>query len=444
MRAWIVSAFVLAGCLHGPVEVYTKHTKEEKERFSAHDAWKKDFLDGNYEMAAERAWKAKLDPMLIGLALQEARKVALAKFAAYAADRYSDDERLRIEAWEAFYAEVHIACRFGPTKASGLLAIEDVVAAHAEVDDEAFRRLLLEFDCPVETELQDEVIKSAAVEGLDHFAFKQIIEAKWDAEKTSTFVAEYFKSGQVFVFGLWGYVHPRCDRGLRAVSALRPSSDDVVKMLEEADCEIGTFDPSAWLLPQDDARRYFYAATHSEEYDLALALSVNARLGKEAKAYLFQHLLRGHWEYRLRAFLDRHPEEHESALAFALGQDEVRIVGHLAKTGDWVRRAFNRALELKMYEEATIIAEVGCDDSFRREGPALAFKAALDAKEFVIAHRLARRNPDLIDKKEARKAADGYYDWRVRQPLPPMKKLKRKKAPECGVEWPIDAKECRK
>ncbi|WKZ28643.1 MAG: hypothetical protein QY323_03830 [Patescibacteria group bacterium] len=444
MRAWMMTAFVLAGCLHSPKDTTTKTTAETLERSAAGGAWRKHFLAGQYALAAEAAWKAKLDPMLIGLALEEARKAAQAKLAAYPKGYSVLDEDLRQEAWRAFQVEVRIACLYGPVKASGTLAIDDVIEAHAQVNNEALRRLLLQFDCPVEPELRDDIIDAAASDKLDDFAFEQIEKAKWDAEKRSAFVAEYFATGYVSAFGQWGYVYPGCDRGLRAVSALRPPPENVVKMLIEADCEEGTFDPSEWLLPQEEARQYFFAAMQSEEYDIALALAASARMGDEAKAQLFQHMLRGHWEYRLKAFLDRHPEEHEHALAIALTLDEVRIVGRLAKTGEWVRRAFDRALELKLYEDATIIAEVGCDDAFRKEGPALAFKAALDAEDFVIAHRLARRNPDLIDKEEARKAADGYHDWRARQPLPPMKKLKRKKAPKCAVEWPVDGSECKR
>lgn len=443
MRAWLITAFVLAGCLRGPAPALDA---DHKRRSAARTAWKERLLAGDYAGAAEAAWKGKLDPTLIGEALRHARKDADAKFERFAADRYSSDGRLRNDAWFAIRAEVRIACRYGPTPEAAAMAINDVLAAFLRIDDEAFRQLLLEFECPVTDMLRDDIITSASYVGDDAFAFRHILKAEWSAERKTAFVGGYFSGGYVGFRGLYFYVRAQCDRGLHAVAALRTPPDAVVPMIERADCEVGTFDPSAWQLPQSDARRYFFAATRSEEFDLAYALAVNAHMGDDALVYLYQEMLRGHWEYKLKAFLVRHPEQLENALGYALAHDELRAVGHLATTGEWVRRAFDRALELKLYMDATLIAEAGCDEAFQLEGPVLAFKAALDAKEFVTARALAKRNAHLIDKEDARKASDGYYDWLSKRPLPKTVRPKRKKRklPKCSEEWEVDPEPCRK
>ncbi len=430
MRAWLLTAVVLAGCLHGPAPALDPKTTASAD-------WRRHMSKGEYVLAAKAAWNGKLGPMWIGLTLERALDVVQNRSERYNKE-IGDKDALKIELIKAYASAIEVACRYGPRfPESGKLLVDDVMAVYYMLNEEMLRYLLLDFHCPVDTDTRDGIIDAARKENLDERMLRYVREARWSQEKIVTLVEYIFKPTS------------ECDRGLKVAAALHPPVEKVSMAIRTAKCEEGPFDPDAWRLSQNDAREHFEAAIHSENHDLAFALMKPAQLGEAGFNRFFQGMLKGHWEYRLVGFLKRHPDAYEKAMAYALSHDELRAVGHLAKTGDWVRKAVARAIELHRYEDATLIAETGCDEAFRKEGPVLAFKAALEAKDFPIARRLAKRNSALIDKADARKADDGYYAWLATQPLPSPEKRRYKKPvgpplPKCPTDWETQRKNCRK
>src|SRR5690348_8415696 len=98
MRAWMISAFVLAGCFHDPTRLSDARAQK---RYSARDEWRKRLRDGDYELAALAAWQGRLDPMLIGFAFSEARKEAQKSLRAFSEDEKTDREILEKNVLEA-------------------------------------------------------------------------------------------------------------------------------------------------------------------------------------------------------------------------------------------------------------------------------------------------------------------------------------------------------
>lgn len=395
------------------------------------EAWKTYMKAGVYEAAAEVAWRFGLDPMLVGYALEHARDEAAKRGAAFV--EHQGEERdgfYRTLAENALAREILIACRYGPARESAELAVRDAVAWNEQIGDAGpALYALLDEGCPVGAELRLRIIEYAVESDRDAYAIRHAAASGWDAARRAGFVSHYFFLNE-------------CRNGFLAFDALDPPAQEVASEFQGAECEEDPI-PSGVSLRPADASTLFFAAVRGESFLLAYALLGMSSLGDDGLVYLLQEMTRGGWEYKLRMFLEKRPELYDRAMAYALEEGHVRLVGHLAKTPEMLRRAFERAIELGLATEALLIAENGEDEALKKEAPLLAFRAAMRVQDLDAARLIAKRYPDAVPKDELEAMKAAWYEKRRQEverneALKP--KPKRKPKPRCG-DWTVTSRD---
>lgn len=395
------------------------------------EAWKTYMKARVYEAAAEVAWRFGLDPKLVGYALQRARAEAAERVAAFV--EHQGDERdgfYRTLAENALAREILIACRYGPARESAELAVRDAAAWH-ELTGGAGPALyaLLDEGCPVDADLRLTIIEYAVEADRDAYAIRHAAHAGWDDAQRVGFVARYFFLDE-------------CRNGFLAFDALDPPAQEVASELQRTECEDDPI-PSGVSLRPADASTLFFAAVRGESFLLAHALLGMSSLGDDGLVYLLQEMTRGGWEYKLKAFLEKRPELYDRAMAYALEAGHVRLVGHMAKTPEMLRRAFDRAIELGLAAEALFIAENGEDEALKKEAPLMAFRAAMRVRDLDAARFISKRYPDAVPEDELEAMKTAWYERRRQEvdrneALKP--KRKRKPKPRCG-DWTVTSKD---
>ncbi len=429
MRAWLISAVVLAGCLHGPA------FPAPSPHVDAMKAWHAAMQAKEYLNAAEAAAKGGLHPRLIGLPLELARQEAQASAQAYLDARWKNEgNALRERMVEAFRQEVAIACTYGPVKESAELAVNDVRSTSQNVFDDGLLNLLLENSCPLDHDLRYEIIMTAAASGLDDLALKEALHAPdWTDINALT-------------FAIWYPMHGNCGRGFRIATLFALKPDAIEKLIAASDCEPGGYATAGWAFPRQDARGYFFAAVRQRKYRLALAFNRLAGGGDEEIAYLVQELFAHKDEYAAAERLVKaNPELRDPIYAFALAHGRARYVGQRAKEISWEERAFEQLLRDGKYEDAAEVAEYGVSLTLRTEGVLRAFRAAAQAGNFPSAGYLGKRYSAIVPKDEVEAARDAWNAAHPDQWYGP-RKLPRNlpKLPPCSKDWDAEQKPCQK
>ncbi|MFA5854208.1 MAG: hypothetical protein WC866_03910 [Patescibacteria group bacterium] len=391
MRAWILSAFVLAGCLRGPAPVSTPD-RAESLRYQAHDDWREYFLGGNYELAAMAATQGRLDPMLVGLALREARKVAKKSLKAFVdGDDYEARVKLWKIAWQAYREEVAIACLYGPTSASISLAVEDVTRASDVAESSELLYLLLDYECPLGREQRYEIITTAANDDKNEYALEMALRSNWNVIDKLEFVGLYIESGN-------------CSFGLKAASRLGVDVDYLAQSLKDSTCESERLDSSGWGFSQAEYRTLFFETVRHRRYHLAFEFNTLGHGGEDGIRYLVQQLFAQHDEYGLEKLCVMRPSLRDAAYSYAIAHGRARFVGMSSKEIIWQDRAFEKLLEEGKFDDAAEVAEFGASETLRTEGVLKAFRAAVIAGNMVDARYLWKRYPKIVPAKEYKKA----------------------------------------
>ena len=427
MRAWMITACVLAGCFHGPVRL---NDVKAQKRYAAHDEWKKRLLGGDYELAALAAWEAKLDPMLIGLAFDEARKAAQKSLHAFSEDQKTDREILEKNVVDAYRVEVAIACLYGPARATAEVAIEDVTEASEHITDTEPLYLLLDYDCPITRESRFEIITTAVDEDKDAYALEMALSSNWNVLDKLEFVGYYLERSE-------------CSPGLKAASRLGWPITYVAQLLRKSDCEKETFDSKDWSFSQTELRTLFFEAVRFRKYHLAYEFNTLAKGGESGKQYLAQKLLEQKDEYQAEALFVLRPNLRPLVYGHALSLGRARFVGMQSKDIFWQERAYEKLLEEGKFEDAAEVAEYGISETLRSTGILRAFHAALAADDIIDARYLWKRYPKIVPEKEYKKAERA---WMKAHPeddrFSRSRRLPRKKkSAECAAakpdEWTV-------
>jgi hypothetical protein len=427
MRAWILSACVLAGCLHDRIPTIAAH---DAPHSAAQDAWKEYFLDGNYEMAAMTARRAALDPMLIGLAFQEARKEAKKHLRVFYTDFETDNEVLLKNIQQAYRTEVAIACLYGPKRSSGRLAIRDVEAASERLNSDMLLYLLLDYECPLNREERFEIILAAVQDDRNAYALKMALVSGWNVLDKLAFVDLFLSTGD-------------CSFGFKAAARLKPDTAYLAQLIRDSSCENDPFDSKGWRFPQNDLRYLFFEAVRYRKYHLALEFNLLAQGGENGVRYLVQQIFDRHDEYTVEGLCVARPELRPAIYGHALSLGRARFVGMHSKDIFWQERAFEKLLEEGKFDDAAEVAEFGISETLRTEGVLKAFRAAVVAGDMIDARYLRRRYPQIVPKKEYEKAEAAWIkshpdDTRFGRS---RKRSRRKKNPECTAsasgEWTV-------
>lgn len=391
MRAWILAACVLAGCLHvtAPATV-----PRDSARSAALDAWKEYLMDGNYEMAAMTARNAKLDPMLSGLALRLARKQARKHLRRIFNGEGSYFDR-RTNLVEAYRIEVAIACTYSPSKTSGLLAVKDVGAAFERTREDDLLYPLLEYGCPLSHEHRFEIVMAAARDRKDDFALRQAIEANLNVTDKLEFIDSYLSPG-------------KCSFGFKAAAALKPEMAYLVQLLRSSSCDSDRFDSRDWNFSQSELRGLFFDAVRFRKYHLAMEFSLRSGGGDDETRYLIEKMFEQHDEYDMEKLCSVRPELRSPIYAYALLHGRARFVGLQSRDIYWQEQAFWKLIGEGKFDDAAEVAEYGVSETLRTEGILTAFQMALAAEDMIDARYLSKRYPLIVPGKEYEKAEKAW------------------------------------
>lgn len=417
MRAMLVTAMFLAGCLHarGPVKSAAKADPETLRTFDrmvndadtiddaaafaeAKGLRREDWIDladraywsfmraGVYVPAAEIAWRFRFKPRAIGLALEGARRDYEAAAGAYIRSKGQKDELSRLHAaqWE-LTLEIRIACRYGPTKAEAKETVDRARALEAASGSYGALYPLLDEGCPVDATLRMAIIDHALLEDRDEYAILHGAASGWDDVKTSQFLWHFFYYGD-------------CTDGVKALIAFKLTLKEGARIVENANCESEIIDSSKWKLDAGAAGDWFFAAVRGKKYNLALELLPHSRHGEDGKIYLYQEALRGGHEHLLVQALKMHLSFHDGFMAYAWERGRYRFIGNFSLTYEWQRKAFDKLLELKKWEDAGEVAEYGVGEALRTEGVLIAFRAAMADGDFKAGRYFVHRYGPIKDK----------------------------------------------
>lgn len=388
MRAWILTACVLAGCLHGSVPTTASR------QGAALDAWKEYLVDGNYEMAAMTARNERLDPMLSGLALRFARNRAKKYLRhLYRGDGSYFDRRFRFI--ESYRTVVAIACVYGPFPSSGHLAIKDVYAAFKRTREDDLLYSLLDYSCPLSHGQRIEIVMMAAQDRKDDYALLKALESNPNASDKLAFVDLYLSSG-------------RCGFGFKAAARLKPEMAYLVQLLRKSVCDSERFDSHDWIFSQSDLRGLFFGAVRFRKYHLAMEFNALAGGGDDEVRYLIKRMFERHDEYGIEPLCAMRPELRSRIYAYALMHGRARFVGLQSKDIYWQEQAFWKLLGEGRFDDAAEIAEYGVSETLRADGVLKAFRAALAAEDMMDARYLRNRYPRIVPKAEYENAEKAW------------------------------------
>ena len=391
MRAWILAACVVAGCLY---ETALTTVSRDNVRNAALDAWKEYLIDGNYEMAAMTIRSESLDPMLSGLALRLARKQARKYLRLLSRGDGSYSDR-RSHLLEAYRIEVAIACAYGPSPRSGFLAIKDVNAAFKQTHEDDLLFPLLEYGCPLSHVQRFEIIMTAAQDHKDDYALRKALGANPNTDDKLEFIDWYLSMGN-------------CSFGLKAAARLRPKMAYLAQLLRTSHCDSERFDSRDWNFSQSEFRMLFFETVRFRKYRLALEFNRRAGGGDDETRYLIEKMFEQHDEYDMEKLCVVRPELRNLIYAYALLHGRARFVGLQSKDIYWQEQAFWKLIGEGKFDDAAEIAEYGVSETLRTEGVLKAFRMALAAEDMIDARYLSRRYPHIVPKDEYEKAEKAW------------------------------------
>jgi len=417
MRALLVTAFFMAGCLHarGPVKSAAKadpatlhefeklindaDTIDEAAAFAkAKGLRREDWIDpadraywsfmraGIHVPAAEIAWRFAFKPRAIGLALESQRKVYDRAKAAWAKGKDKDGSlaRLHVAQWD-LSREIRIACRYGPTEKDARETVGRAVILKAESDTMSVLYPLLDEGCPVDDGLRNSIIDHALYDDKDEYAIRHGAASNWDDVRTSQFLWHFFSYGD-------------CTDGVKALVAFTLTVAEGARIIENANCESEVIDSRDWKLDPKAADSWFFAAVRGKKYNLALELLPHGTHGVDGEIFLYQEAVRVSYEAQLVQALKMHLGFHEGFMAYLWERGRFRFIANFSLTMEWQRKAFDKLLELKKWEDAAEAAEYGFSEALRTEGVLIAFRAAMAAGDFKAGRYFVHRYGPIKDK----------------------------------------------
>ncbi len=469
MRAMLVTAFFLAGCLHarGPVKsaaqadpdtlhafellVNDADTIDDAAEFAKAKRLRHDDLVGTaeraywsfyragvYVPAAEIAWRFGFKPAAVVFALEAARRDYEAASGAYVKGKGQDGELARLHAaqWK-LTLEVRIACRYAPKK-EAQKTVDRAIALQSASDTMDVLYPLLDEGCPVDGGLRNSIIDHALYADKDAFAIRHGAAAGWDQVKTSQFLWHFFYYGD-------------CTDGVKALAAFKVTVAEAARIIESANCESEIIDSSEWNLDPAAANDWFFAAVRGKKYNLALELLPLGTHGEDGQVFLYQEAVRVAFEGQLVQALKMHLGFHDGFMAYLWERGRFRFIANFSLTYDWQRKAFDKLIELKKWEDAAEAAEYGSGEALRTEGILIAFRAAMSDGDFKAGRYFVHRygpvkdKPGLVTQEMYDEEKDKFYAAKGTGPDPEWmkegapkakkkakaKKKRRKPRPPC-------------
>jgi len=128
-------------------------------------------------------------------------------------------------------------------------------------------------------------------------------------------------------------------------------------------------------------------------------------------------------------------------MAYLWERGRFRFIANYALTYDWQRKAFDKLIELKRWEDAAEAAQYGSGEALKTEGILIAFRAAMAAGDFKSGRYFVARYGPVKDKSGlvtqemyeaekdkfyAAKQAAGDPEWMKEPQAEPAPKAKRK------------------
>ncbi|HTK60679.1 MAG TPA: hypothetical protein VL283_05765 [Candidatus Baltobacteraceae bacterium] len=459
MRAMLVTAIFLAGCLHarGPVNSAAKadpaalhafdllvndaDTIDDAAAFAeakglpredvlvlAERAYWSFMRAGVYVPAAEIASRFRFKPRAVDLALEAARRDYEHAAAAYIRGKGMEGELTRLHAaqWE-LTLEIRIACRYATPK-EARETVSRATALKTTADEMSVLYPLLDEGCPVDDGLRNSIIDHALYDGKYDFAIRHGAAAGWDDVREGQFLWYFFYYGH-------------CTYGVRALVDFKVPPASSKNFIEKSNCEGEIVDSTRWKLDPKDADDWFFAAVRGKKYNLALVLLPLGTHGENGQVFLFQETVRVSGEPLLVQAMKMHSDFHDAFMAYLWERGRFRFIANYALTYDWQRKAFDKLIELKRWEDAAEAAQYGSGEALKTEGILIAFRAAMAAGDFKSGRYFVARYGPVKDKSGlvtqemyeaekdkfyAAKQAAGDPEWMKEPQAEPAPKAKRK------------------
>lgn len=417
MRALLVTALFLAGCLHarGPVKsaanaapetirafdllINAAESIDDAEAFAkAKGMSREDWIGpadraywsfmraGVYAPAAEIASRFAFPARAVGLALENARRDYDKVHGAYLRRKREKDALGWLYAAQGKLAiEARVACRYGPTEKAARETVGRAFILRAESDSYGPLYPLLDEGCPVDALLRTAIIDRALLEDKDEYAIRHGAASNWDDVKVSQFLWRFFSYGD-------------CTDGVRALAAFKVTVLEGSRIVENANCESEIIDSSRWKLDPKAANDWFFAAVRGKKYNLAIELLQHGTHSEDGRIFLYQEAVRASGETMLVGALKMHPGFHDGFMAYLWERGRYRFIANFSTTMDWQRKAFDKLLELRKWEDAAEAAQYGVSETLRTEGVLTAFRAAMTAGDFKAGRYFVHRYGPLKDK----------------------------------------------
>lgn len=320
--------------------------------------------------------------------------------------------------------EISIACRYGPTEESGVMAFAHAYYAFYLIKKVEFLWLTMEEKCKLPAPW-------------DEFAFGEVISSgfylkKLDELKKMPLTAEQKDRVVSALF------HHNCNDGFKFALDIRLSEKRLKGIMEKATC-IALLVPRDWHFPDKElAGRLFFFSAKKGLYRFAYALIPHADYGDNGFYYVAQEVLRARKEYQLLRqlpYVYGSKRAREYLYRLALEQGRVRFVGHAERKGKWLYLAYNRAIELHKFEWAAEMAYHSDDETLKKYGPRDAMLEAMHADDFFSGRMIRDRF----------KVSYELY-WKTYHKIVgsrPKKARARKKKPACPKDWEVKRTDCK-
>ena len=461
----LACAALLAGCLHAQAPVHpVRHTTPAQFEKLINDAktivdaaevvetegWTREEWEGPaieayesylsaqvYDSAAEVAYRFELGPTRISYAIRRARRAAFDEFRLGSEEKWQSApmmsgsrQNTHALSGERFLRqEIAAACGYGPTQWIRRRAVEDAFASY---EFQGASRMviydLFERTCPLNVEERKDIVEATMQIGDYPRALRY-------AEKAFLTVPERIEFVDYF------FLNQGCSFGFEAAARLKLSDDDVVALLERADCErYPALEVKRWAFASpEQAAAFFFAAAKGEEYGLALALAPFTGFTlQQARVYLVMEAFGGRDEQKLLELFPYDLDLKDATFSWAIANGRARFVGNVTEDVIWEERAFAKLIEEGKFEDAAEIADYGPSLSFRKQGIGLAFVASIKAKKLDVIRYFLYRYDQLLTEEMYRTEWKRIHGEKAPDlhPKKKMKKRRRKPCPESD-DWEI-------
>jgi len=320
--------------------------------------------------------------------------------------------------------EIMIACRYGPTKGTMLMAFAHAHHAFYLTGKIEFLWLTMEEKCKLPAPW-------------DKFAFHEIIANGYYLTKLDKLkkIPLTEKQIQRIVSNLFSH---DCTLGFGYALDMKLPEAKLRKIMKEVTCW-GRINGMTWRFQDKSmASRLFFFSMREKKYDFAYALIRHTGFGDDGFYSVAREVLRSRSEYEVLQILPYvHQSDQASQILYilALEQGKVRFVGHAEKEGEWLYRAYNRAIELHKFEWAAEIAHYGNDGTLKKRGPRDAMIEAMHANEFFSGRVIRDRF----------KVSYELY-WKTYRDVVgsrPKRIRGRKWKPACPEDWTVKRTACK-